>query len=210
MDRIGTRDRLNALAAVRALTLASVTPLSQAQLDFSPRPGRWSIGEIADHLLLAERLYRDEVTELVKLARAGQTAYRKHSFSDVNVAPLHLPDAVLPWLEIPFGLVSRFMPDALRAIVTELPILPTRNPDVTTPRPHRPAPDLKAGLAASMAATCALVESNSDLDLDALVTEHPLTCRTNVAQILTFLAQHERRHHAQMEGVRLDPRFPPR
>jgi hypothetical protein len=55
----------------------------------------------------------------------------------------------------------------------------------------------------------AVIESNADLDFEQLVSEHPLTGRTNVAQILTFLAQHERRHQRQMEGVRVDPRFPP-
>ena len=41
------RERLNAFAAARADTLALLAPLSQAQLDFAPRPGRWSIGEVA-------------------------------------------------------------------------------------------------------------------------------------------------------------------
>jgi uncharacterized damage-inducible protein DinB len=210
MDGIRTRECLNDLSRERVLTLASVMPLSQAQLDFSPRPGRWSIGEIVDHLLLAERLYRDDVAQLAALARAGQAGYRRHSFSDVNVAPLHLPDAVLSWLEVPFGLASRLLPDRVRDLLTEFPILPTRNPDVATPRPNRPASELKRDLATSMAATCAVVESNGDLDLEALVSEHPLTGRANVARILTFLAQHERRHQRQMEAVRSDPRFPRR
>ena len=209
MDGIRTRECLNDLSRARALTLAAVLPLSQARLDFSPRPGRWSIGEILDHLLLSERLYRDDVAQLAALVRAGQAGYRRHSFSDVNVAPLHLPDAVLSWLEVPFGIASRLLPDRVRDLLTEFPILPTRNPDVATPRRHRPGSELKMDLAASMAATRATVESNSDLDLDALVSEHPLTGRANVAQILTFLAQHERRHQRQMEGVRFDPGFPP-
>lgn len=203
-----TRDRLNEYASARALTLAAVGPLSQAQLDFSPRPGRWSIGEIADHLMLAEDLYRGEVAELVALARSGQPTYRRHSFAEVNVSPLFLPDAVLSCLETPLTFISRLIPDGVRAIVTEFPILPTRNPDFATPRPKRAEGELKAALAASMAATGALIEANADLDFEALVSEHPLTGRTNVAQILTFLARHERRHQGQMEAVRADAGFP--
>lgn len=208
MGGTGTSDRLNEFASARALTLAAVVPLSQAQLDFSPRQGRWSIGEIADHLLLAEDLYRGEVAQLVALARAGQPTYRKHSFSEVNVAPLHLPDFVLSCLEAPLGFMSRLIPDAVRNVVTEFPILPTRNPDFATPRPKRPEAQLKADLAASVGSTRALIHANGDLDFDALVSEHPLTGRTNVSQILTFLAGHERRHQSQMESVRMDPRFP--
>jgi hypothetical protein len=28
--------------------------LSQAQMDYSPAPGTWSIGEVVDHLILSE------------------------------------------------------------------------------------------------------------------------------------------------------------
>ena len=208
MGGTGTRDRLNEFASARALTLAAVGPLSQAQLDFSVRPGRWSVGEIADHLALSEDLYRGIFVQLVELARAGRPAYRRTSFADVNVAPQHLPDAVLSWMEAPLGFMSRLIPESVIGLMTEFPVLPTRNPDLATPRSGRPAAELKADLAASIAKTRAIIESNADLDFDQLVSEHPLTGRTNVTQILTFLAQHERRHQGQMERVRVDPRFP--
>ena len=203
-----TYERLNAFASVRALTLAAVGPLSRAQLDFSPRPGRWSVGEIADHLLMSEELYRANFERLIALARAGQPAYRRHSFADVNVAPLHLPDTLLSWMAVPFSLVNRVLPSRVIGLLTEFPILPTRNPDIATPRPGRPAAALRADLTESLAKTRALIESNADLDFESMVSEHPLTGRTNITQVLTFLAQHERRHQGQMEGVRTDPRFP--
>lgn len=208
MAENATHDRLKEFASVRALTLAAVRPLSQAQLDFSPRPGRWSVGEIADHLVLAEDLYRGIVVQLVELARAGQPTYRRHSFSDVNVAPLHLPDAVLSWMAVPLGFMNRLIPDSVAGLVMEFPILPARSPDVATPRAGRPAAELKADLASSMEKTRTVIETNADLDFDRLVSEHPVTGRTNVAQILTLLARHERRHQRQMEDVRVDPRFP--
>jgi uncharacterized damage-inducible protein DinB len=203
-----TRDRLNEFASVRALTIAAVGPLSEAQLEFSPRPGRWSVGEIADHLLLAEDLYRGIVVQLVGLARAGQPTVRQYSFAEVNVAPLHLPNAVLSWMAVPLSLVNRVIPDGVLSLMMEYPILPTRTPDVARPRAGRPGADLKADLAGSIVMTRALIESNADLDFNQLISEHPVTGRTNIAQILTLLARHERRHQGQMEGVRADPRFP--
>lgn len=201
-------ERLRAFGAARATTLASIALLSQAQLDFSPRPGKWSIGEIADHLRLSETLWRGEIRRLVALARAGKRAYLRHSFADINVSPLHVPDAILSLLEVPIGIMNRFVPDALIGFVTEFPILPTRNPDAATPRAGRPAAELTANLNAARDETRDLIDGNADLDFERMVSEHPLTGATNVPQILTFLTRHERRHQGQMGGVRSDSRFP--
>lgn len=210
MGRDGTRDRLNEFASVRAMTLAALTPLSQAQLDFSPAGGRWSVGEVADHVLLAEQAYRGEIDQLIQLARAGREPYIRRSFADANVSPLFLPDAVLSMLEVPLSVFGRFVPDSVRAAMTEMPLLPMRNPTFATPRPHRPAAELKRDLTASLAQTGQLIASNADLDFTRLTFEHPLMGRNNVAQILTFLARHERRHQAQMEKVRMSAAFPER
>lgn len=197
------------LAAARAQTLAAIAPLSQPQLDFSPVPGCWSIGEVVDHVMLAEALYRGEIARLVDLARQGRRPYLKRSFAEINVSPLHLPNQVLTMLEVPFGIMSRLIPGPVRSLVTEFPILPTRNPDLATPKARRPAAGLRAALADSLAATRALVEANHDLDFTRMISEHPLTGPSTAPQILEFLAQHERRHQRQMERVRGDSRFPP-
>ncbi|HSL23717.1 MAG TPA: DinB family protein [Vicinamibacterales bacterium] len=201
-------DRLADLAAVRTATIAKVTPLSQAQLDFSPRPGRWSIGEIADHLRLSELLWRGEISRLVDLAREGKPTYLKRSFADINVSPALVPDAVLSMLEVPLGIMSRFMPDAIVGMMTELPILPMRNPDAATPRARRPAAELIAELNAAIAQTERLIEANAGLDFDRMISAHPLMGSNNVPQMLTIVARHERRHHVQMDRVRADSGFP--
>lgn len=202
------RDSLNEFASVRAQTLARIAPLSQAQLDFSPRPGRWSIGEVADHLRLSELLWRLEIGRLVELSRAGRPARLKRSFADINVSPLHIPGAILSMLEVPFGLMNRFVPDAVIGMVTEFPILPTRNPDAATPKARRPRAELTGDLKASLDETRQLIDANADLDFERMVSEHPLMGSNTVPQVLMFLARHERRHHRQMNGVREDSRFP--
>ena len=202
------RDGLSAFEAARAVTLGKIAPLSQPQLDFAPRPGKWSIGEIADHVRLSERLYRGEIARLVALARAGKTAYLKHSFAEVNVAPLHLPNWVLSCLETPIGLMRPFVPDAVINVITEFPILPTRNPDAATPVRRRPGAELTASLKASIEETRAVIDANADLDFETMISVHPLTGANNVPQIFMFLARHERRHHGQIDGVRSDSRFP--
>src|SRR5215469_7667132 len=102
-------ETLASLSAARAQTLAAVAPLTQAQLEFRPREGSWSIGEVADHLTLAEGLYRGEIERLIEMVKNGERPYLKHSFSDINVSPLYLPAPVLSMLELPFGIVSRML-----------------------------------------------------------------------------------------------------
>ena len=201
-------DELNALASARADTLRLVASLTQQQLDFSPRPGRWSIGEVVDHLLLSEGMYRDEAARLVQLKRAGQRPYLRRSFDEINVSPMHLPDVVLPWLAMPLTVMNYFVPAVVRELATEYMPVPMRNPDRATPRPRRRGDELRAGLLSSLAETRALLTANADLDFREMVSEHPLMGASNVPQILAFLARHERRHQGQIGRVKADPRFP--
>lgn len=198
-----------AFAGARAQTIAAVAPLTQAQLDFRPREGSWSIGEVADHLILAEALYRGEIARLIEMVKKGERPYLKRTFADVNVSPLYLPNALLTMLELPFGIMSRMIPQSVRSMVTEFPLLPTRNPDVATPRAGRPAAELRQDLQDAIARTRALISEHATMDFTKMVSEHPLTGTTNVEQIFRFLMLHERRHHVQMERVRITPSFPP-
>ena len=199
---------VTAFAAARAQTSAAIAPLSQAQLDFRPRHGSWSIGEVADHLLLAEDLYRGEIERLIGMVKRGERPYLRRSFAEVNVSPLHLPDFMLSLLEVPFGITSRLIPQNVRSLVTRYPLLPTRNPDIATPRAGRPGAELRQDLSDSLARTRALIADNAGMDFTKMVSEHPLTGATNVEQIFGFLSLHERRHQVQMERVRTNPQFP--
>jgi hypothetical protein len=194
--------------AARARTLRMVASLSQHQLDFTPGGGRWSVGELLDHLLLTQQVYQDDVVELISLKRSGRRAYLRHTFRDLNIAPLFLPDRVLPWLDLPLRLMNRVVPDAVRDLMTALPIVPARNPDRSTPRARRPGADLRSDLVSSAAGLRELLAANADLDFRELVSEHPLTGASHVPRMLTFLAQHERRHQRQIEAVTAERKFP--
>jgi uncharacterized damage-inducible protein DinB len=203
-----TVQRLNEFASVRSMTVASLAPLVQAQLDFSPAPGRWSLNQIADHLLKSEGLYRGEIERLAAMARAGQEPYVRYTFSDIDVRPLGLPVPLLSLVEGPFRAISGNLPDAVRSFLTIVPVMPARNPSIASPRAGRPAPEVVADLRLSIARTRETIEANADLDMEVMRVDHPLTGATTVPDILLFLARHERRHQSQMEGVRSSPRFP--
>ena len=55
--------------AVRERTIELIRDLTQEQADFSPAPNSWSAGQITDHLLLSEKLYRTQCQDLIALAR---------------------------------------------------------------------------------------------------------------------------------------------
>lgn len=195
-------------ASARGQTLRLASGLTQPQLNFCPQAGRWSIGEIFDHLLRAEGLYRGEIGRLIELARSGQRPYIRRSFSDVNVSPLFMPDALLPLFDIPFLVMSRFIPQTVRDLAVEYPLVPIRNPDIATPARGRLAAELNDDLASSLEQTRAMLVANADLDFTQMISEHPLMGAANVPQIIVFLARHERRHHSQIDRVRADARFP--
>jgi uncharacterized damage-inducible protein DinB len=201
-------DRLNEPALARAATIRLVASLTQAQLDFSPKPGAWSVGEVLDHLLLAEAMWREEIALLIEMKRAGRRPYLRRTFADVNVSPLGLPDVVLQWLDLPFTIANVFIPAFVRDLATEYVVIPARNPNRATPRPRRAAADLRAELLTSQAHLRDLLSANADLDFREMVSEHPLMGANNVPAILAFLARHERRHQSQIARVKADSRFP--
>ena len=85
--------------SVRTATLGLADTLSEQQAAFVPAPGKWSIGEVLDHLLLAEKLYRDRFAKLIELKKAGQKAELQSDFSEIDTSVLFIPKPLLPFLE---------------------------------------------------------------------------------------------------------------
>jgi uncharacterized damage-inducible protein DinB len=194
--------------AIRHRTLELVEGLSQPQAEFSPGPGRWSVGEVLDHLLLAEGLNRREIAQLIDLAKSGRTPYLNRTFADLNVSIAFIPKAMLPFLEVPFRLLNMLMPSSARELMTRYRLIPAQNPDVGTPRRGQPIDELRRELRSSLQETEALFEANPTLDYRAMIHEHPLTGVNNVLQLLRFVASHERRHQSQISDILRLPGFP--
>jgi len=192
------RAGLEELAASRARTLALVEGLSQERLDCVPRPGCWSIGEVLDHLLLTDAFYRGEIEQLIDLARSGQEPVLRRSLSELDISFAFMPRALLPWLDLPLTVMSAFVPRVLRDTLLRSRLLPARNPAVSTPRRNRPAAELRAELAASLASTQALFAHNADLDFRRLVHQHPLMGTNDALELLRILTLHEERHLDQI------------
>jgi DinB superfamily len=193
---------LDEFAATRARTLAMVDSLTQEQFDFVPVPNRWSIGEVLDHMLLAESLNRDQVARLIQLKREGRRPELSLTFSDLNVSVAGIPRSLLSLFETPLTLMNMFVPDSLRNYLTRTRVVPFRNPDPATPQAGRPGTELRGDLTVSLQKTERLLQNNADLDYGEMFVQHPLLGRYNVPGLLRFMSAHEQRHQSQIAGIK--------
>src|SRR6516162_267382 len=102
---------LEDLRGARLRTVQLITPLLQTELDFIPAPGRWSVGEIVDHIILAADWLRGILEEAIRLKRHGQRPFVRRTFADYDVFFAFLPKSLMPLTEMPLSLVSRFVPE---------------------------------------------------------------------------------------------------
>ena len=71
--------------STRRHTLELVAGFSQSRIDHRPGPGKWSLGQVLDHLIRIDELFRDEIAELVKRAGAGKGGILFRGFDHFGV-----------------------------------------------------------------------------------------------------------------------------
>ena len=202
------KDSLEMFRSTRVQTMAMVDGLTQAQIDHVPARGKWSIGEVLDHLILGQRLNVCYIAEVIEMKKAGRQPVRKLNFSDVDVSVGYIPKSVLPVLETPFTILNMFVPTGVRDFMTRNRLVPAQNPNITTPRRGRSSADLHHDLVSSLKELRTLLESHAHLDFSEMMIMHPLLGANNVPGLVRFLALHEQRHQSQIDDVLKSPRFP--
>ena len=195
------REQLQLLSDTRVRTLALVDGLSQEDLDRRPAPGKWSVGEVLDHVLRAEGFVRGELRQLVALARSDRPSILRRSFAEVDISMASIPKPLLSLFETPISLLGRFVPTSLRELILRYRLIPAQNPSFATPERGRKGEDLRLDLAVSLEQTRGIVEQNADLDYRQLILQHPILGRNDVAGLLRFLALHEQRHQDQIRAA---------
>jgi hypothetical protein len=177
-------------------------------MDYAPAPGKWSVGEVLDHLLLGEKLNRSYIAKVIEMKKAGQQPVLKLSFADVNVSVGYIPKSLLPFAEVPFTLLNMFLPGSVRDFMTRYRIIPSQNANQTTPRRGRSADELRNELVFFLKEMEALLQANSHLNYYEMRIQHPLMGANDVPGLLRFLALHEQRHQSQISDIMLSSRFP--
>ncbi len=195
------RQGLNQFRTVRAETLRLAAGISQARADFRPAPKEWSPGEILDHLLLAEKLYRGVFADLIALDKAGKRPTMFVGFDEVNTSIFGIPREILPLLTAPFTIFNLFVPPLARDIMLRYRIAPARNPSVASPVRGKPVDELSAELAASLRETEDLFAANPDANYRAMRFHHPMMGSNDAARIFRLVALHEQRHQTQLQAA---------
>src|SRR5258707_12509669 len=97
-------------------------------MDFAPAPGKWSAGEVLDHLLLAERFFRGEIRRLIQMRRAGQAPVLRRGFAELDISVAFLPRGLMPLLEWPLAWANLFVPGRARDFLPRSRLVPARHP----------------------------------------------------------------------------------
>ena len=202
------QEGLELLRVTRSRTLRLCAGMTQSQSDHSPGVGKWSAGEVLDHLLLAEKLYRDIYARLIQMQKAGQRPVVHIGFDEVNTSIAFIPKAMLPMLEIPFTMLNLFVPTKVREAMIQFRFLPAQNPDVAVPQKGKSIKELRRALLASYEETAALFDANPALDYRWMRYIHPLMGDNTVLDSLRVVSLHERRHQTQIEEILRSRQFP--
>jgi len=168
------------LQAVRAQVLAEVDGLSQRQADWRPSETAWSVGEIVDHLTIAEIATGKLTTKLLKEAAAAGSA------------PAGFPHDLTEFAALP-NVASG----------------PAEAPPVVRPSHGKAIDELIATMKATRQRSRESVEKLASCDPRALRFKHFLFGNLDLAQWWTLQATHDANHLEQIRAVKRAPGFPP-
>jgi uncharacterized damage-inducible protein DinB len=140
----------------------------------SPGPGRWSVSQILEHLYRVER-----GTAALLTKRIGSARDAGHPLDDDTSSVMS-------------ALAGYGLDDRARKIEAPERVLPTENPDRET---------TERRLAESRAALLAAIEGGDGLALREIRHTHPRLGELDLYQWILAVAEHEKRHTAQVRDV---------
>lgn len=168
----------NALERVRAEVLREAEGLSQRQADWKPGDKDWSVGEIVDHLTIAEIATGKLTTKLTKESEAA--------------------GALAPWPADLAALVP-LPPD---------PPGEANAPQVVWPTAGKPIADLIVTMKATRQRSRQSIEKLATLDPRKLRFKHFRLGDLDLTQWWQLQARHDGVHLAQLRDVKGAPGFP--
>jgi hypothetical protein len=168
------------LTTTREQVLAESAKLTEAQWTFKTAPDRWSVGEVVQHLVLAEPFLFETLQKL----RSG-------------------PPATAEQLAAAKGkeeMIRKVIPDRTQKVQAPEPLQPTGAKKAAGQA------ETVAAFRDRRAKTLDYAKNTKD-DLRGRVADSPLGPLDGY-QWLVFIAAHNERHLAQIKEVKADPKFP--
>lgn len=166
------------LQSVRAELLREVEGLSQRQADFKPSEKDWSLGEVIDHLTIAEVATGKLTTKLTREAEAAGS-------------PAPFPAELTSFAPLPAW-----------------PPGPAEAPPVVWPAHGKAVGELIAGMKATRERSRQSIEKLGGVDPRRLVFKHFRLGDLDLAQWWMLQAEHDRIHLQQVRDIKRAPGFP--
>jgi DinB superfamily len=166
------------LTSMRDQVVSESEKLSDAQWNFKPAPGRWSVGEVVEHLALAESFLFDMQQKTVGGPEAPADKRAETKGKD--------------------QVIMKVLPDRTQKAQAPEPLQPGARLGSRT--------EVLAAFKERRAKTIAYASTTKD-DLRSRVSDSPLG-PVDAYQWLLFAAAHSERHLAQLREVKADPNFP--
>lgn len=194
----------------RRETLALVAGLSQEEADRRPRIDKWSVGEVLDHLLKAERYFVSEIEVILGKAERGEAPELKRSFVEMDGTVLFLPKAIMPWIGVPFGWINGLLSDSWRRRLASLRCFPIQTPGFLAPERDRAAGQLSHELdeASDLTRLETRLQGSPTIELSPCRYEHPFLGQFDLPRFVEFAVLHEQRHQAQIGEILACPDAP--
>lgn len=166
------------LQSVRGDVLREVEGLSQRQADWKPGEKEWSVGEVLDHLTIAEVATGKLTTKLLKEAAAGGApAVFPHDMTELEAPP-------------------------------DFPAGPMEAPPVVWPGHGKPIGEAIDAMKATRERSRQSVEKLATCDPRKLVFRHFRLGDLHLGQWWRLQARHDAVHLAQIRQIKATPGFP--
>lgn len=166
----------------REKLLQSVSGLSEAQITHKAEETAWSIGDVLNHVSLADEANAKLTSNLLKRARAGSLP----PDPSPEGSEIHSMDDIYPRMD-----AGKF-----------------QAPEFVKPHPHASADESLARLKASRERMLANVEQLDGFDLSGLKYPHPFAGELNAYQWILIAGAHEARHTQQINRMKSQSGFP--
>ncbi len=155
-----------------------LSKLTDDQLNLSPAAGKWSIGELVDHLVTTNSTYFD-VLRLI-----GEGVYSNPSFLWLKFVPKILGKVI----------IKSITPETTRK---------TKTVPVFYPRSNKHSGQIIQDFKASQDVLISLVEKMTDLNLERIWIRSPASglILYTVKDVLSLILNHEKRHLGQAEEI---------
>jgi hypothetical protein len=180
--------------SVRRKLAARVENLSEAQQNFRPGEGAWSITEIIDHLSITEQNMVQLIGMLLKKSEGATAAHN----AGEGVAGADTGASA-----------PTFRPFSLDSFIEQVRDVKLNAPEQVRPGGTATLAAALANLERTRAAIEALRPRLEAATHDAATYPHPAFGEFNAAQWLAFIGLHESRHLRQIENLMAAPEFRP-